>query len=239
MKKSKTRPADLLHSGFAIFPCSGKVPLTEHGVNDATKSFDEVFAWIRLSPNCNWGIACGEQSGITVVDVDTSDVPISQTLRDLYKLGVPDGNVVRTPSGGLHLYTRHRAGLSNKVRLLGKPVDIRTTGGYVIGVGPGYDRITWNNKFEECPEWIVEACRPKPIVHRDVVLSKNPQIMARLMREASEGERNHKLFKLACWAVRDGGDLNSLQQAALDVGLPHYEVERTINSARRKAMEAA
>ena len=235
----KSRPAELLHSGFAIFPCHKKIPVTKHGVKDATTSFDEVFAWIRIYPNAFWGIACGERSGIVVLDVDLSDVPMAKTLAELGRKGMPGQNVVRTPSGGYHFYCAWQPGLRNKVRLGGLPLDIRTDGGDVIGHGKGYDRVRWTGKFEPVPDWVVEECKPKPISVRAAPkpVSGDGTMQANLMMRAREGERNHKLFSLACWAFDSGGDLDALADAAKRVGLSDFEIRRTLDSARRQTSE--
>ena len=235
----KSRPAQLLHDGFAIFPCHGKVPITKNGVKDATTDFNEVYAWIRLNPNSTWGVACGERSDIVVLDVDVCDRPIGQTLCDLYGRGMPDTNVVRTPSGGLHFYCKYQPGLKNKVRLSGLPLDIRTDGGYVIAYGPGYERVRWDAKFQPVPEWVVDLCKPKPISVRAAPkpVSGDGTIMAKRMLNAAEGSRNHSLFSLACWAYRDGGNIQALAQAAEQVGLPQWEIRRTLESARRTVDE--
>lgn len=228
------RPAALLRNGFSIFPCKGKVPMTKHGVKDASNDLTVVMDWLnRLHPT-HWAVACGEPSGIVVVDVDVKEQPLLTTMRELFELGIPDNNVVSTPSGGLHLYCQYMPGLSNKVRLLGKPVDIRTDGGYVIACGPGYNLLKWDGHLADVPNWVVTACKPKPITYVSTgEPCSNPLIMAECMRKVGEGGRNHQLFQLACWCLRENGDLTALAQAASEQGLPNWEIKRTINSARR------
>jgi len=231
------RPADLLKAGFQIFPCKGKVPMTKHGVKDASDDPDVVMAWqTRLQPT-HWAVACGKASGIVVIDVDVGEEPLLATLRKLYELGFLDNNVVSTPSGGLHVYCEYWPGLKNKVRLLKMPVDIRTDGGYVIASGPGYRVLDWDGNFGMVPEWIIEACKPKQVsisqrAAAAVIRPGDAGVMAREMLKVGEGSRNHQLFRLACWAIRDGGDLNALASAAAQTGLPQWEINMTINSAR-------
>ena|SRR5437899_2163678 len=63
----------LLSRGFAIFPLQPreKKPLTTHGVKDATRDRALILAWARQFPNCNWGIACGQASAVSVLDFDS------------------------------------------------------------------------------------------------------------------------------------------------------------------------
>lgn len=41
-----------------------------NGVHDATSNPDQIRTWGRICPNGNIGVACGEASGIIVLDVD-------------------------------------------------------------------------------------------------------------------------------------------------------------------------
>ena len=75
-----------------------------NGVHDATSDPDQIRAWGKLCPNGNIGIACGEASGIVVVDVDPrngGDV----SIRALAAKGhpFPQAPRQRTGNGGFHL----------------------------------------------------------------------------------------------------------------------------------------
>lgn len=60
--------------------------------------------------------------------------------------------------------------------------------------------------------------------------------LVRSVREAAIGERNAVLFWAACRAQEEGHDAREeLHQAAIDAGLPEFEVERTLDSAERSA----
>lgn len=61
--------------GWHIFPCKPlqKVPATLHGVKDATTDPDKIRAWWNRWPEANIGLACGEASGVYVVDVDVDE----------------------------------------------------------------------------------------------------------------------------------------------------------------------
>jgi hypothetical protein len=56
--------------GWAVFPCNGKRPLTEHGCKDATTDPEAIRRlWQRL-PACNIALATGNASSIWVLDID-------------------------------------------------------------------------------------------------------------------------------------------------------------------------
>ena len=58
--------------GWAVFPCrpGDKRPATQHGCLDATTDVDQIRAWWTEIPDLNIGLACGEISGITALDID-------------------------------------------------------------------------------------------------------------------------------------------------------------------------
>jgi Bifunctional DNA primase/polymerase, N-terminal/Phage integrase family len=73
----RERQAELLEAaleytgrGLPVFPCNGKVPLTEHGFQDASTDTATVLAWWTRWPESNIGIATGAASGLVVLDVD-------------------------------------------------------------------------------------------------------------------------------------------------------------------------
>lgn len=58
--------------GWLVFPCGAdKKPLTQHGVKDATLNEGQIRRWWQANPTANVAIACGQGSGIFVVDCDS------------------------------------------------------------------------------------------------------------------------------------------------------------------------
>ena len=62
---------DLAARGWPILPLkpAGKLPLTAHGVKDATTDERTILHWFERWPDANIGVACGEP-GPTVLDID-------------------------------------------------------------------------------------------------------------------------------------------------------------------------
>jgi hypothetical protein len=88
----------------------------------------QIQQWWKKWPDANPAIVTGEISGVDVIDVDSKDgkKALNEFLSD--SLITP---ISKTPAGGYHYYFKHRAGLSNGVRII-EGCDLRTTGGYVL-----------------------------------------------------------------------------------------------------------
>jgi hypothetical protein len=136
--------------GWAVFPCcwrgaSRKRPLTRHGLYDASVNFDQIRDWWRRWPDALIGLPTGQATAV-VVDVDRKNgVDGLDTLGELGAVILPDTPIAHTASGGLHIYfqatgsaIRNTAGARG--RGLGRGLDLRGDGGYIIApaAGSGY-----------------------------------------------------------------------------------------------------
>ena len=105
--------------GFKIVPLapakrgvdrSGKNPLTEHGVHDATNDFAAFRRLVGSATDFNIGVATGSASGVVVIDVDPrngGDRACAQLQR---RLGLLPRTVrCDTGGGGWHYYFRPAA----------------------------------------------------------------------------------------------------------------------------------
>jgi len=133
--------------GWAIFPCrpGEKTPLTPHGVKDATRDESQIQAWWDRWPNANLAVACGEPSGVYVVDVDVSEKANGWSSLNGYE--IPKTVRQDTPSGGAHFFFRTDNPPANKNSFL-PGIDIRGTGYYVVltpSLHPNGQRYTWSN----------------------------------------------------------------------------------------------
>lgn len=134
-------------AGWPVFPCrpdqgicpdapgkcrSCKAPLTEHGFENATNDPSQIRAWWRRWPAANVGIATGAP-GPDALDVDHKPEGSGwAALNRLKQAGLLSGAgaMVRTQSGGLHVYytgTDQPNGSLPKHKL-----DFRGRGGYVL-----------------------------------------------------------------------------------------------------------
>jgi P4 family phage/plasmid primase-like protien len=113
----------------------GKHPITARGLKDATTDRKMIKKWWGQSPDANIGIATGKISNLVVVDVDGKEgkKSLAELVRTYGRL--PKTPKVRT-GNGLHFYFRSgNKPLRNSASRLGKGVDVRGDGGYVIAPG--------------------------------------------------------------------------------------------------------
>src|SRR5208282_5127099 len=113
-------------------PSAGKHPVFKGWQVDASTDEGQIFRWWKERPNANIGVRCGET--LTVLDVDGDEG--RDTLRELeLEHGeLPEMPIAHTGSGGLHYYFKFEPGLNNAVRFA-PGLDVRTEGGFVVGVG--------------------------------------------------------------------------------------------------------
>jgi len=80
-------------------------PLIPDNLKNASNEPEQIEAWGKRWPTCNWGVAL-KKSGLFVVDVDTKPGKVGQETYDAHALANdwPETETVRTPSGGLHYY---------------------------------------------------------------------------------------------------------------------------------------
>jgi len=179
------------------------------------------------------GIACGQISGITVLDIDVcDDTSVGDVLQTLTRKDCPMNNVVRTPSGGLHIYLAYEPSVTNRVRVMGMPLDVRTDGGYVIAPTWGdYRVLRWDFQFKSMPEGVRRPLIRKPIIIEERQAHESSSALEAFVVSSNEGERNQRLFWAACRMIEAGNDPGALMQPALSIGLDQKEIEKTIKSA--------
>jgi len=129
--------------GWPVFPCKplGKAPLgalVHRGVLDASTDPATITAWWSRCPAANVAVACGAP-GPDVLDVDTKDGRAGMELFErARRAGLLRGAValVRTPSGGLHVWF---AGTDQPGAAVGpgKALELKAVGGYVL-LPPSY-----------------------------------------------------------------------------------------------------
>jgi hypothetical protein len=248
--------------GYACFPCrADKRPTTPNGFKQAVKERDAIEDLWRQYPGILVGVATGEMSGASVLDIDKKHNPARVWWTEHRERLLP-ARVHRTRSGGLHLLYRHHPGLACSVSKLAHGVDVRADGGYVIWWPAAGLPVLADAGLKAWPDWLkVEASAtavppPLPISRRAIAARGDLRPMLhrakgilRTMVEAPEGERNRVLFWAAC-RTRDmyvAAELDHpsamqvldlLREAAARAGLPQRETERTITSAFRSRAAA-
>lgn len=256
----------LARQGQPVFPCSAsaalhvkkaKAPLTRNGWQDASTDPAKIKAWWSR----HRGAAIGTPTGVLwdVLDVDIKEEDGRIHLPYLQRVGLLNGckKVVRSPSGGWHLYFKAAPSLnrigSNKYIGL----DFRGTGGYVVAPGSyidlmieqGYaglytDEGPTTDSTDEPLLWdlIVAAIRPvntqtrEPIAVLEAKRSASlGAIRQWLSGQTQQGDRNHSLFWATMRCIDNGIDPHELVEVALHIGLEEEEILTTVEQAMRRA----
>lgn len=134
--------------GWKVFPCyavvngqcdcsegrdcesPGKHPRTRCGVKDATTDLARIRTWESVYPHANWASACGQESGVFVVDIDPRHGGF-ESMEDWETVNpLPPTLTALTGGGGRHLFYQYPAGsaISNRTNWLAG-VDISQTAG--------------------------------------------------------------------------------------------------------------
>jgi hypothetical protein len=188
-----------------------------HGVKDATSDEETVPTWWERWPDANVGIATGLVSGLIALDVDPRHGG-DNSLADLERRHgpLPDTPRVITGGNGLHLYFRIDRPLGNRVAFA-PGLDFRGDGGFVVAppsLHVSGQRYIWEETAH----------------HRDLALAVMPAWLLDLVEQPSrdqlqrdgtplvicEGERNRRLFQLACVQRRYGLNAKAIR-AYLDI----------------------
>jgi hypothetical protein len=239
----------IVAAGWPVFPCEigGKRPAVPKGLKSGTTDLRIAADWWEgRYGGCNIAVPTGAPSGPDVFDVDVRpDGSGWAAFNRLKTVGLLAGahRMVRTPSGGLHLYfagTDQRCG-----SLKAAHVDYKAAGGYVLVPpshvdGRPYDIVDDRPRTGAVFDW--EAARrllapPQPVPVR----SPGPQRGGRVdhlpdwVAQQAEGNRNAALFWAACRAAEAGDQdvLRELVGAAVHARLDRAEAERTVASAVR------
>jgi KaiC/GvpD/RAD55 family RecA-like ATPase len=190
--------------GWQSFPCMprDKKPMVKWA-DLATTEDNMLCGWYDNDYAANIGIACGKRSGIVVLDVDAGHDGF-ETLGILLERhgALPNTPVVRTGSGGEHIYFKHPGiDIRNSAGKLGKGLDIRGDGGYVVAppsIHPNGNKYEWSIKpsavsLADMPAWMIEALQEK----NEIAEGPNSG-------EYVSGERNNALTQVAGSMRRKG-----------------------------------
>lgn len=142
---------------------AGKHPRTGRGLKDASRDLDKIEEWFGdNSPPSNIGIVTGEISGITVIDIDIAPGKFgAESWAEIVaEHGEPDTLMCQTGSGGMHLFFQYNSALKTASNVLGKGIDSRNDGGYVVAApsahrsGSRYKWLNWDNKIAPLPAFL-------------------------------------------------------------------------------------
>ena len=214
--------------GFRVFPLvpGTGTPALKAYPDYATTDPDVIASWWGSEyAGYGVGIACGPASGMWALDIDTKKGvngynTLSALARMHHAFG-PEGLsfaldtlVVRTPSGGAHIYFRWAEGVVNSTGRLGPGLDVRADHGYVRAPGwNGYAVVPRGadgvrpTAVREAPQWLVRlAYKRRADREGDRMAQTRPgtswaaystSATLRTLGNAPEGTRNTALNKAA------------------------------------------
>jgi hypothetical protein len=198
-------------------------------------------------PRASIGVPAGRESGFFVLDVD-SLAALEKLEKEHGKL--PVTLMVRTPSGGLHIYLEYVEGITNSPGDLPKGLDVRGQGGYVlVPPSPGYE-IESRAPIAEAPEWLLDLILSRRRDPEGEGHARSQRVEVPEGEPVLEGGRNNTIF-WGCLDQRRGGASPaeveawalSFNQQRCVPALDEAEVIRTARSAasypiRRKEVSA-
>ncbi len=251
---------DYAARGLCVLPCqrAGKLPITAHGLRDATTDAATIRRWWTETPGANIGLACAA-SGLVVIDVDRHGTDGVTTMRALVaELGpLPETVTAVTGGGGWHLVFQAPAGAQFK-GTLGPGVDLKHAGYIVVWPSrhPSGNTYRWVRSPLDRPPaalpapWLARMRKPalQPVAsHPPVMRTTGGTVYGRVaaereierVRTAPEGERNRTLNTSACklGALRAGGELGDCREelvaAAMAAGLSEHESRATTENGWR------
>lgn len=124
--------------GWKVFPLqpNTKIPFPgTNGVKDATDDAETIKAWWKVHPDANLALACGEPSGVWVVDIDVGHKAGVDGFASLAgrNISLPITATQDTPNGGCHaLYKCDAAEKPRNKNNFMPGIDIRGTGYYIV-----------------------------------------------------------------------------------------------------------
>ncbi len=167
----------LARKGFFVFPiAAGKKspPAVSQWQEKASRDPQVITNLWRTNHEYNVGICCnrfGDLLGsLLVVDIDSrpnkNGYAALLQIELIEGLEMPATYTQHTPSGGQHLIYYSAVRVRQGTDLLGRGVDVRSTGGYIVG--PGSRTSDGNYRAEDhsvdiacAPQWLVERLRDR------------------------------------------------------------------------------
>lgn len=223
-------------AGLNIIPCEngeeGKAPSVKWGHLCKRKLTASAFEKMLMQhPTANIGLIAGAVSGLTILDIDDPEISLHDAFKEFGETPV----VVRTPSGGFHLYYQY-GGENKQIRYGGRKIDIIGEGGYALAP-PSYNRASGKgyqfiigSELDLSPDFLPKIVLAQPHQSYECVEQPNAGTVG-------VGQRNKALFKMVKDYACDAPDQEDLLQFAIEKNktlmrppLPDSEVKGIVRS---------
>jgi hypothetical protein len=248
---TRTQAENLARLGYVIFPIK---PNEKHQPlvawrDNSTCNLKVVRDWWEAFPSDNIGINC-EASGLLVVDLDSRDALARfnelwcrHEDHDVSQCGAP---IIKTPSGGWHLYFNLPPGGHIRNRQ-GGGIDIRANGGMVLGPGSVIEGRTYElidgdlELVPALPYWLAMMLTPARLAPRyyyehvpDWYAKAQLGTWTKKIIAAPEGSQNKVINDAAFVLALEGADPDLIRSellAATELGHhPRHRAAPTIES---------
>lgn len=257
----------LAEKGFRVFPlhnpgfhgdgsvsCScgetscthvGKHPRIRDFQHGATTDEGQIETWWAGWPEANIGILAGKEGGMVVVDVDGREGEESLELRES-EWGTLPSTLEASTGKGRHLYftVDGEAEIRNSAGTLGKGLDVRGKGGYVVGPGSVhengriYEWIDEDESLAKLPRKWVNFILDSQHNAKGTERKGEQNEMAAENGSIGEGRRNSDLHSFASSLVHKGltrkavlASVQALNEAECEPPLGGAEVRDIVESA--------
>lgn len=239
--------------GIPVFPlkAAGKLPLTVRGFKDATTNTNTIRAWWKSQPLANIGIPTGERSGWAVIDIDARHGGNESFAALIEKNGqIPDTAESQTGGGGRHLIFKFVEGFRNSAGRLGKGIDTRGEGGYIVAPPSIHESgalYAWEASSDpedvplaDLPEWLnPDRAKPSQLATGNLIGVEPAAVAKANGSPVEEGGRNMAAASLAGQYISAGDSVSDVMKKVKDwnelnpAPLPVAEIERTVASVAR------
>lgn len=207
MSELKNNALNYAKKGFKIFPLKPNTKgeqVLESWKYESTTNLNQIDYWWNKNPNYNIGLVTG--NGLLVIDIDVKNGKDGLQSIKKHGKGLPTTAIIKTPSGGYHLYYHVNKTISNRVNLY-DGIDIRGDGGYVLGIGSKTDKgiymlykdVPIANANEKVYEFIEQQNKKEKYVENS--------------QQVNEGGRNDYLFRIGCYLQQKGLSNRTIQKS--------------------------
>ena len=224
---------EYVERGWKVFPLAerGKIPLTSHGLLDASADPNVIKAWWKKWPSANIGVPTGPGSFDALdVDGEQGQKTLAAIVESSAKGWAHSGPWQETSAGGAHFFFAG-GGLPTTARRI-PGIDTRGKGGYVViapSIHPSgfiYRTVDLHLPLGPCPTWLLAAIGggvsgtaagpvPVPVAPERIEVADDT---ARLLLQMADipleaipdGQRNDKLFRVGCSLRGRGMDLQGI-----------------------------
>jgi hypothetical protein len=219
-------------------PCS-KTPLVKWR-KMASSDLAVIGQWKAKYPTCNWGVVCGPESGIWILDVDGDEGRRTLATLEAEHGELPSTLTSRTGrhDGGEHRWFRYPTDgeiISYSAHKLGAGLDVRASGGYVIipkSIHPTGATYRWCGPLQliaDAPAWLLQILRDPARPRQVTSANRSGRIPV--------GRRNDTLTRRAGALRRKGATKAELEAALFEIN--QLECNAPLNDADVRKIAAS